>query len=99
MKKKFIKPKDISAEKFVNQLEKDMGVTLIAKDSTIQLNGYVSVVGDVVEVVFYDKNELANYTEGIYRNMPYHHGHKNDYIKPKGKTEDLFNKVEKGAMI
>ena len=73
---------------------KELGIKVKAvKDDDI-LNGYINtkeVNGKtIVEVITYDKDEPADYFEGVYKNIPYNHGHKTSFVSVK---EDLTKNV------
>jgi len=88
MKKQYIKPKNISLKTYKKQLQSDLGAILVAEKADSEVNGYINTKQDgegvIVEVVLYDKNEPANYKEGVYGNKPYHTGHKSNFKKIKG---------------
>ncbi len=94
IKEKFIKPKDENIEKFISKLEKKLDMTLIAKTSESEVNGYFTTKqegGDtIVEIHLYDDDEPTNYFEGVYKNIPYNHGHKTSFVKAKGDLKDLL---------
>lgn len=91
-------------EDFIKKLQKDTGLVLMAIDETTELNGYVNTKQEngkvIVEVVLYPEDEPANYVEGIYKNIPFHHGHKNNYVKAKGNLKEVLTDAKaKLAML
>ena len=87
-------------ENIEETIEKELGIKVKAVKDDDVLNGYVNtkeVDGKtIVEVVTYDKEEPANYFEGVYKNIPYNHGHKTSFVSVKKdltkNVSDLANK-------
>ena len=84
------KDKNINTEAIQNELK----ISLIANKDDAILNGYINTKQDgddiIVEIFTYDEDEPANYFEGMYKNIPYNHGHKTSFEKPK---EDISQKL------
>ena len=94
MKKLFIKPDKLGRSEFIAQLETELGTKLVAKNKEDSIGGHVSTYekeGKLYVVVeLYDESEPANYMEGVYNNIPYHRGHRSNFVKvdtPKEKLE------------
>lgn len=81
-------------KKDIETIQDDLKVSLKADTVDAVVSGYINtkqVDGKtIVEVFTYDKDEPANYVEGIYKNIPYNHGHKTSFVSVK---EDLTDKV------
>jgi len=76
------------------KIEKKLGIKLKAIKEDDIVNGYINtkeVDGKtIVEVFTYDKDESSDYFEGVYKNIPYNHGHKTSFVSVK---DDLSKQV------
>ena len=100
MKKLFVKPDNIERDAFIKQLETDLGVKLVSENKEDTVNGHVNTYekeGKLYVVVdLYTEDEPSNYVEGVYNNIPYHQGHRSNFVKvdtPKEKLEMIQSRL------
>lgn len=98
MPKKTLNIKVEDQKKLVKDIEQELGVTLIAKNATDDVDGYINTIGDnKVEVILYEEEKLADYRELSYRGNVTALGDKsNRRVKnvPKDKLDNLEDKIK-----
>lgn len=81
------------------KIEKELGIKLKAIKEDDIVNGYINTKEingkTIVEIHTYDKNELPDYFEGVYKNIPYNHGHKTSFVSVKDELSKQVSDFEK----
>jgi len=89
-------------EKYIKSIEKDLSMSLSAIKEDDEVNGYINTKQEngktIVEVCLYEKDEPANYFEGVYRNRPYNYGHKTSFKAVPNSVKEKIAVKSNGIM-